>query len=232
MVSSSAASTESWAASWRTSSPRDMKRPKAQSARWREQKCAASQERWKLQVLEAKKALRLSPWGTKVGKPPWAALARAQSKRASANWEARKQKRRWPEWHKTNTQGSRRRTRQRSRPPWGARCPGPGQLGRQSPASRHEPDVLSELLFSDMTQRIELFFLIWLKELNSFFLIWLKELNSFFLIWLKELNSFFLIRLEEFWSRQYESQKWTYFLNMTQRIRLSFLEYDARNWTV
>ena len=29
----------------------------------------------------------------------------------------------------------------RDRPPRGARYPGPGQPGEQSPASRHEPDV-------------------------------------------------------------------------------------------
>ena len=54
MESSSAASTESWAASWRSSSPRDMKRPRAQTA-GKEQKCAASQERRKLQVQGAGK---------------------------------------------------------------------------------------------------------------------------------------------------------------------------------
>ena len=59
-------------------------------------------------------------------------------------------------------------------------------------------------------------FSIWLTELKSFS-IWLKELNlSCFPVWLKELN----------FSFEFDSQKWTFFLNMTQRIE--FFEHDSK----
>ena len=58
----------------------------------------------------------------------------------------------------------------------------------------------TELNFLNITERIELLFLIWLKELNSFFWYDSKNLTPF-LIRLEELNSFV----------EYDSTKWTLF---------------------
>ena len=96
-------------------------------------------------------------------------------------------------------------------------------------------NISIELLILKITQRIESFFS-WLKELN-FFPVWLTELF------------FSNHRIELFF--EYDSQKWTYFLNMTQRIEpfnfwkwltelnllfswleeLSFSSNDSKNWT-
>ena len=70
--------------------------------------------------------------------------------------------------------------------------------------------------FSNVTQRIELFSLMWLTELTFFFFVRLSELN-------------FL---------KYDSRKWTYFFfsNMTQRFfqktskNWMFFQYFSKNW--
>ena len=102
-----------------------------------------------------------------------------------------------------------------------------------------------------MTQRVEVFlqydsksstFLVFpydSKNWTFFFLIWLKELC--FLTWLKGLNSllkltqkgwtFFLLNMTQ-WIEplfEYDSQNWTSFLSMTQRIWIFFLKMTQRN---
>ena len=93
---------------------------------------------------------------------------------------------------------------------------------------------LKELKFSNTTQRIQLFSLIWLKVLNFF--VWLSELN-FFWLWLKESNPFFECdffqkkkkkQKIELFSKKMDSNNWT-FLNMTQWIEPSL--NDSKNWT-
>ena len=86
------------------------------------------------------------------------------------------------------------------------------------------------------TQRLELFFFSkhkkWINELNLFeynakngtlFQKWPIELNlflwTFFSIWLTELNLC-----------QYDSKNWIFF-NMTQRIEHPFLKYESQKWT-
>ena len=100
---------------------------------------------------------------------------------------------------------------------------------------------IEPFLFSNVTQRIELFFSKCLKEFNLSFIwtifTWLKELNFFFSIWIKE---FFLMsqRVEPvfeydsknrpFFQMEYDSKNWT-FQKKGQRIEL--FECDSKNWT-
>ena len=105
------------------------------------------------------------------------------------------------------------------------------------------------LLF-DITQRNWTLFIIWLQKLNFF--IWLKEWNLFFSnmtprnelffkIWLTKLNFFWIWLTELNFFFEYDSQNWTFFLNMTHRIELFFSDttqiielffwYDSKNWT-
>ena len=105
---------------------------------------------------------------------------------------------------------------------------------------------IEPFLFSNMTQRIELFFWIWHNELNflehdskncffecdsknrtfEFFFLTTQRIELFSKIRHKELNLFqydsktFPIRLKEI----------NLFSNMTQRIEPFFLWYDLKNW--
>ena len=69
MESSSAASTESWAASWRSSSPRDMRRPRARTARGKEQNAQRAKSDESCKCKEQRSA-ETQPLGHQDGKPP------------------------------------------------------------------------------------------------------------------------------------------------------------------
>ena len=75
--------------------------------------------------------------------------------------------------------------------------------------------------FFNMTQRIELILLIWLKELNSLFLIKLEVLNSLFWKRLKELNTFVNMTQRIVFSKKKKNEsKIFFFFKTTQRIEL------------
>ena len=115
------------------------------------------------------------------------------------------------------------------------------------------------LLFNDTKNWTSFFFLKRLNELNIFcdpknwtFFCWMwpKELNHCWKTW--RIDPFYQNdwELNPFWTFSYDSKKWTFF-EMTQRIKhfwmwlkelkffnmtltelnISFLEYDAQNWT-
>ena len=104
--------------------------------------------------------------------------------------------------------------------------------------------------FQNTTQRIELFWLIWLIWSKGLFFLWwvtesntflnTKELNLLLFSWRKELNHFFFWRLNWTLFRskelnilfEYDSQNWTLFWNVTQRIELDFQKIDSKNWSL
>ena len=83
-----------------------------------------------------------------------------------------------------------------------------------------------------------LFFLWWVTESNTF--LNTKELNLLLFLRRKELNHFFFWRLNWTLFRskelnilfEYDSQNWTLFWNVTQRIEPDFQKIDSKNWSL
>ena len=107
---------------------------RAKGALW-----ARNNESWK---CSGQWGTETQPLGRQDGKPPWAALAKAQSRRATGDRETMVQRRQSQKTRNRN-EGQQRRARRDSRPPAGARHPDPGPPEEQSSANRREPGVLS-----------------------------------------------------------------------------------------
>ena len=125
--SSSAANTESWAASWRSSSPRDMRKGGgAEFQREGAEKALRAKGKRDGRCNEQRDA-RAQPLGHQGGEPPWAAVASAQSRRGNQEHRGR---RTGTATHQ-KTKGQTRETADeepstRRGPPAGARRPDPG----------------------------------------------------------------------------------------------------------
>ena len=108
-----------------------------------------------------------------------------------------------------------------------------------------------EPLFQYPTHRIEHLLidrLIWRTELNIFSLMshriehfWTRKNWTFFFSWRKELNHFFFFgdSIEHFSDPkklnilfEHDSQNWTLFWNVTQRIEPDFQKNDSKNWSL
>ena len=98
---------------------------------------------------------------------------------------------------------------------------------------------LKGLIFSKVTQRIELIFwknnpqdwtfsLIWSKERIE--ILWYDSKDWIFLIWLTEPNTFFNItqRIELF--SPIDSKKWTFFSNWLKEVNFYLTKYDPKVW--
>ena len=86
---------------------------------------------------------------------------------------------------------------------------------------------LKELIFSNVTQRIELFSNVYDSQNWTFSEYDSKNCTLLFSIWVKELNPFFKILLTKKTFSKYGAKNWTVFFNMTQKMNLF---YDSRKW--